>query len=138
MSNPIQVGDVFNYPGTRAQPTYRYNENSWHIHIVVKIDESSGDAWLVSLSTSDYWDSTCEINENECPLVTKRCFVSYVDGKKVSLNSMQKVAVFGGPAPKELLARIIAGVGTSRRSQQWFKDAIFPPAPRTGKILPAV
>jgi hypothetical protein len=134
----VEVGDVFNYPGTRSEPTYRYNENSWHIHIVVKIDESRGDAYLVSLSTSDHWDSTCEINVKDgCPLVTKRCFVSYFDSKKVSLNSMQKVAVFGGPAPTALLAKVTAGVKTSRRSPQWFKDAIFPPAPRSGKILPS-
>jgi hypothetical protein len=134
----ISVGDVFNYPGTRSEPTYKYNESSWHIHILVKIDETRGDAWLVSLSTSDYWDSTCEINVNDgCPLVTKRCFVSYVDGKMVPIDAVQKNAhPGGGTAPKALLMRIIAGVGTSRRSQQWFKDAIFPPRERGGRILP--
>lgn len=134
-----QVGDVFNYPGTRSQPTYKYNENSWDIHIVVKIDESRGDAWLVSLSTSDHWDSTCEINVKDgCPLVTKRCFVSYFDGKKISIDSVrQNARPGGGPAPKALLAKVIAGIKTSRRSPQWFKDAIFPPTPRSGKILPS-
>jgi hypothetical protein len=130
-----KVGDVFNYPGTSSEPTYS-NSSGWHIHIVVKIDESRGDAYLVPLSTSIYWDSACEINVNDgCPFVTKRCFVSYVDGKKTPLDTIQKVARMGGPAPKELLARVIAGVGTSRRSQEWFRDAICPPARRVGRIL---
>jgi hypothetical protein len=131
-----KVGDVFNYPGTSSEP-YR-NSGGWHIHIVIRIDESRGDAYLVPLSTSPiYWDPACEIDVNDgCPFVTKRCFVSYVDGKKTPLDATQEVARLGGPAPKELLARVIAGVGTSRRSQKWFRDAVCPPARRAGRILP--
>jgi hypothetical protein len=132
----VKVGDVFNYPDTGSKP-YGSNSRGWHIHIVVKIDESHGDAYLVPLSTSIYRDPACEIDVNDgCPLVTERCFVSYLDARKTSLNTIQKVARFGGSAPKELLTRVIAGVGTSRRSEKWFKDAVCPPAQRAGRILP--
>jgi hypothetical protein len=133
----ISVGDVFNYPGTDSGESVlsQYKHKSWHIHIVVKLDEIRGDAYLVPLSTNSY-DRTCEIKVNDrCPLVTKPCVVAYFHGKKIPLDTLQKIGVASGPAPKELLARVIAGVGASSRSEQWFKDAVSPPPPRGGRIL---
>jgi|SRR5579863_4428463 hypothetical protein len=136
-----KVGDVFNYPGTEAEgfeSTYR-NKGGWHIHMVVRIDESRGDAYLVPLSTVLCSDRTCEIDVKDgCPSVTKRCVVAYVHGKKIPLDVLQNVGRFSGQASKELLARVIAGVGASPRSPEWFRDAICPPAPRAGRILPGI
>ena len=128
-----KVGDVFNYPGTG--PDLLYGRSGWHIHMVVKIDESGGDAYLLPLSSSPiWWDSTCEIDVTDgCPFVTKRCFVSYAEAKKVSINGMEQTATPGGPAPPELLARAIAGIRKSSKTPQWFKDAVCPVA-RQGRI----
>ena len=135
----IKVGDVFNYPGTESGDNslsqYK-NKGGWHIHVVVGIDESRGDAYLVPLSSVSY-DRTCEIEVNDkCPSVTKPCAVAYYHGKKIPLDVLRKIGLFSGPAPKELLTRIIAGVVTSRDLQGWFKDAVCPPPPRRGRILP--
>ena len=137
----ISVGDVFDYPGTEWSgdnfSSSRYtNKGGWHIHIVLKIDESRGDAYLVPLSSGSY-ARTSEIKMNDgCPSVTKPCAVAYYHGKKIRLDVLQKTGVFSGPAPKELLTRVIAGVVTSSRSPDWFKDAVCPPPPRKGRILP--
>jgi hypothetical protein len=128
-----KVGDVFNYPGTRSELSYG---NDRHIHIVVKIDEGRLNAYLVPLSSDPvYWDRTCEISRTDgCPFVTKRCFASYANAKKAHLGGMQDAARFGGPASEDLLARVIAGVRTSRHSPQWFKDAVCPVPKREAKI----
>lgn len=134
----VEVGNVFNYPGTESEESgYWRNRGGWHIHIVLRIDESLGDAYLVPLSTVRYSDRTCEIDVKDgCPSVTKRCVVAYIHGKKIPLCVLEKVGRFSGQAPKELLARVIAGVGTSPRSQDWFKDAVCPPGRSAGRILP--
>jgi hypothetical protein len=138
----VKLGDVFNYPGTESEDgldTYYRNKGGWHIHLVVKTDESRGDAYLVPLSTVLYWDRTCEIDVKDgCPSVTKRCVVAYIHGKKIPLHGLQKVGRFSGQTPKELLARVIAGVGTSPRSQDWVKDAVCPPGRSAGRILPVI
>jgi hypothetical protein len=132
-----KVGDVFDYPGTESGESPYRNRGGWHIHIVVKVDESRGDAYLIPLSTVLYRDGTCEIDVKDgCPSVTERCVVAYIHGKKIPLDGLQKLGRFRGPAPKELLARVLAGIQTSLHSPQWFKDAVFPPAPRAGRILP--
>ena len=131
-----KVGDVFNYPGTDDSEGLG-KRGGWHIHIVVRIDESRGDAYLVPLSTVLYRDRTCEIDVKDgCPLVTKRCIVAYIHGKKIPLAALQEVGRFSGPAPKELLSRVIAGVGTSPHSEDWFKDSVCPPGRSAGRILP--
>jgi hypothetical protein len=128
-----KVGDVFNYPGTGSDSSY-WPGRDRHIHIVVKIDESSGDAYLVPLSSSS-WDVTCKIGlVDGCPLVKKPCSVSYRDAKKVPIRGMEQVAEPGGPAPEVLLKRITMGVQISRDCPQWFKDAVFPVAKKEGKI----
>ena len=72
----------------------------WHIHIVVRVDESRGDAYLVPLSTVLYRDRTCEIDVKDgCALVTERCVVAYFHGKKIRLAALQEVGRFSGPAP---------------------------------------
>jgi hypothetical protein len=45
----VKLGDVFNYPGTESEDSYG-NKGGFHIHIVVRIDETGGDAYLVPLS----------------------------------------------------------------------------------------
>jgi hypothetical protein len=133
----ISVGDVFSYPGTEA-PGTAAGGGGWHIHIVLKIDESGGDAYVVPLSSVSY-DWTCKIEVSDgCPLVTKPCVVAYYHGKKIRLERLREIGLFRGPAPKELVATVIAGVGTSSRSPDWLKDAICPPPPRRGKILLAI
>jgi hypothetical protein len=95
-----------------------------HSH-VVRIDESLGDAYLVPLSTVLWRDRTCEIDVKDgCPSVTKPCVVAYYHGKKIPLDVLQKNGRLGGQAPKELLARVIDGVGKSPRSEDWFKKAL--------------
>ena len=127
-----KVGDVFNYPSTG--PDHRYGRSGWHIQIVVKIDESRGDAYLVPLSSSS-WDATCKIGlADGCPLVKKPCSVSYRDAKKVPIRSLEQVAEPGGPALEALLRRITVGVRISGQCPRWFKDAIFPVAKTEGKI----
>jgi hypothetical protein len=138
----VKVGDVFNGRGTGSdsdfKSTYR-NKGGWHIHIVVGINESRGDAYLVPLSTVLYRDRTGEINvKDRCPSVTERCVVAYIHGKKIPLNVLAKVGRFSGQAPKELLARVIAGVGTSPHSQDWFKNAICPSGRSARRILPVI
>src|ERR1700733_11776550 len=104
----IEVGDVFNYPGTESGDSY-YSKGGWHIHIVVGIDEIRGDAYLVPLSTVFYRDKTCEIDVKDgCPSVTERCVVAYFHGKKITLDALRERGVFSGPAPKELIARVLA------------------------------
>jgi hypothetical protein len=78
-----EVGDVFNYPGTDDWEGFG-KRGGWHIQIVIRIDESRGDAYLVPLSTVLYRDRTCEIDVKDgCPLVTKPCVVAYIHGKKI-------------------------------------------------------
>jgi hypothetical protein len=85
------------------------------------------------LSTVLYRDQTCEIDEKDgCPSVTKRCVVAYLHGKKIPLDVLQNVGRFSGPAPKELLTRILAVF--RRHSQQWFKDAVCPPELSAGRF----
>ena len=103
--------------------------------LVVKTDESRGDAYLVPLSTV-LRDRTCEIEVKDgCPLVTKPCVAAYIHGKKMRLRVLQEVGVHSGQAPEKLLERVLAGIRTSPNSPQWFKDAVCPPA-RAGRILP--
>jgi hypothetical protein len=132
----VKVGDVFNYPGTESDGFGFYvNKGGWHIHIVVKVDETGGDVYLVPLTSVLYSDRTCEIEMKDgCPLVVKPSVVAYLHGKIIRLDALQEQGRLGGQAPKELLARIIAGIRTSPKSEQWFKDAVCPrPA---GRILP--
>jgi hypothetical protein len=70
----VKVGDVFNYPGTESDGFGLYaNKGGWHIHVVVKVDETGGDAYLVPLTSVLYSDRTCEIEVKDgCPLVTIR------------------------------------------------------------------
>jgi hypothetical protein len=134
----VKLGDVFNYPGTESEDgldTYYRNKGGWHIHLVVKTDESRGDAYLVPLSTV-LRDRTCEIEVKDgCPLVTKPCVAAYIHGKKMRLRVLQEVGVHSGQAPEKLLERVLAGIRTSPNSPQWFKDAVCPPA-RAGRLLP--
>jgi hypothetical protein len=131
----VKLGDVFNYPGTESEDSYG-NRGGFHIHIVVRIDETGGDAYLVPLSSVLYRDRTCEIEVKDgCPLVAKPCVVAYIHGKKIRLDVLPKMGLYGGQAPEKLLARVLEGIQTSPNSQQWFKDAVCPPA-RAGRILP--
>jgi hypothetical protein len=129
----LKVGEVFHYRGTRSELDWR---NDRHIHIVVKIDQRGGDAYLVPLSTYPvFWDKTCEIDVNDgCPFVTKRCFVAYVHAKKAPLGGSMRDASLSGEATDALLKRVIAGVQTSVRTPQWFRDAIFPTPARNRTI----
>jgi hypothetical protein len=121
---------------TRTQPSRaRTRQRAALSGLVVKTDESRGDAYLVPLSTV-LRDRTCEIKVKDgCPLVTKPCVAAYIHGKKMRLRVLQEVGVHSGQAPEKLLERVLAGIRTSPNSPQWFKDAVCPPA-RAGRILP--
>jgi hypothetical protein len=131
----LKIGEVFRYSGTNSnieRDDYWNDHSDRHICIVVGIDERQRDAYLVPLSTSPvYLDKTCEIDVSDgCPFVTKRCYVAYRHVKKAPLGGAIRDASLSREAPIALLARVVAGVQTSVRTPQWFRDAIFPPAAR--------
>jgi hypothetical protein len=125
----VKLGDVFNYPGTESEDgldTYYRNKGGWHIHLVVKTDESRGDAYLVPLSTV-LRDRTCEIEVKDgCPLVTKPCVAAYIHGKKMRLRVLQEV---GAQRP---------GAGeASRKGPRGYSDVAQLPAMVQRRRLPA-
>jgi hypothetical protein len=131
----LKIGEVFLYSGTNSnieRDDYWNDKSDRHICIVVWIDERKRDACLVPLSTSPvYWDKTCEIDVSDgCPFVTKRCYVAYRHTKKAPLGGAIRDASLSREAPIALLARVVAGVQTSVRTPQPFRDAMFPPATR--------
>ena len=130
-----KVGEVFLYRGTYSQQGHSWTDDR-HIHIVVKIDQRGGDAYLVPLSTHPVLgDKTCEIDVNDgCPLVTKRCFVAYFYARKAALGAPMKDDCLIREAPAGLLAKVVAGVQTSTHTPPWFRDSIFPIEPRKIKI----
>jgi hypothetical protein len=109
------------------------DESRNHICVVVKDDDAMGDYYLVPICSqiNNLHDKTCTINANEWRPVFKASFIAYYHGKKVGkANTQNKIArgeiQYLGNVPASLYSRIKAGVETSKNTDPWFKNAVFP------------